>query len=74
MTTDRLTPVTPLPSAANMRSVQTVRSTQTRWIGVEVPGIALAGTADALFMLALLSFPHPLSCLPSLGVALLFPA
>ena len=48
---NRLSPLTPLPSAANMRSVQTVRSHQSRGAGVETPGIALAGTADAVFML-----------------------
>ena len=47
---NRLSPMTPLPSAANMRSSQTVRSIQSRGTGVEAPGIALAGTADVLFM------------------------
>ena len=31
--------------------VQTVRVTQTRWAGVEVPRLALAGTADIVSML-----------------------
>lgn len=55
-----------------MRSVQTVRSTQSQWVGAVSACIAIAGTsADSLMLSLLLSFSLPLSCLPSLGAALL---
>ncbi len=67
-----LLPLTPLPSAANMRSAQMVRSTHSHPVGADSACIALAGTSTVSLMLSLLpSFPHPFSCLPSLGTALL---
>jgi hypothetical protein len=44
-----------------------VRSTQSHWVGVDSACIALAGTSAVSLTLSLfLSFPLPLSCLPSL--------
>jgi hypothetical protein len=65
-------PLTPLPSADTMRSVQTEASIQRRsWrFRISVPCIAVSGTPGTLscFMSNLL---HPTSCLPSLRAVLL---
>src|SRR3989338_9997494 len=68
---NHLPPFTPLPSADNMRSVQTEASThdQSR-SGVSAACIALSGTSAA-WVCFVLSFTLPPSCLPSLGAALL---
>ena len=66
-------PLTPLPSAANMRSFHTVASTHVQSPArVSAPCVALAGTTDAWLSLCHdLSLTLPPSCLPSLGAALL---
>ena len=68
-----LPPLTPFPSAANMRSLHTVASTHVQsrpW--VSAPCVAFSGTTDAWLSLcpsgSLTLLP---SCLPSLGAALL---
>src|SRR5690242_15243713 len=62
-------PLTPFSSADTMRSVHTEASThdQSR---ASAPRIALAGTAGAVSC-PIVDFPHPPSCPPSLGAALL---
>ena len=70
---NHLPPLTPLPSAANMRSLHTVASTHVQsrpW--VSAPCVALAGTTDAWLSLChSVSLTLLPSCLPSLGAALL---
>jgi len=71
-TSDHLLTLTPLPSAANMRSIRFVRSTQYHSGEAVSACLALAGTLSASVMRSLFpSFQHPLSCLPSLGATLL---
>jgi len=68
-----LPPLTPFPSAANMRSLHTVASTHVQsrpWACA--PCVALAGTTDAWLSLChSVSLTLLPSCLPSLGAALL---
>src|SRR5215218_4611810 len=64
-------PLPPLASADNIRSFQTVASTQDHLgSGVSAPCLALADTCDALACVWL-SVTYPPSCLPSLSTALL---
>src|SRR6476620_2569804 len=68
---NHLPPLTPLASADNIRSVQTLASTQVQFrSGVSAPCLALADTSDASACVCL-SFTYPPSCLPSLSMVLL---
>src|ERR1700737_1221672 len=71
---NHLFPLTPLPSADNIRSVQTEVSThdQSRPC-VSAPCLALSDTVGACACFSS-SFTSPPSCLPSLSMALLFHA
>ncbi|MBK9442618.1 MAG: IS66 family insertion sequence element accessory protein TnpB [Comamonadaceae bacterium] len=53
--------VTPLPSAANMRSAQTVRSTHTHWLGADSVCLAFSDTGtDSLMRSHFLNVAFPL--------------
>src|SRR3981189_1803613 len=62
-------PLTPFSSADTMRSVQIEASTHDQ-LRASAPCLALTGTAGAFACISP-SIPHPPSCPPSLGTALL---
>jgi len=62
-------PLTPLPSAANIRSVQTSRSTHAHWAGPDSAYLAPRGTLAVSLSLSFMSFLLVSTFLPPLAHA-----